>query len=416
MARIESEIGIPKGGFLKWIDDRFPLTETLRLHATEYYASKNFNWWYIFGVLAMLVLVMQILTGIFLTMNYKPSAAEAFASVEYIMRDVEWGWLIRYMHSTGASFFFIVIYLHMFRAMLYGSYQKPRELIWIIGMMIFFLTFAEAFAGYLLPWGQMSYWGAQVIISLFGAIPAVGDTIVEFIRGDYSISDITLNRFFALHVILIPLAMIALVFVHIVALHHVGSNNPDGIEIKNYKDADGKPLDGVAFHPYHTSKDLVGIIVFLMLFFTVVFFAPDLGGYFLEHANFEAANTMATPEHIAPVWYFTPFYAILRAVPDKLWGAILMASAVLLPLFLPWLDRSRVRSIRYRGWIYKLALSLFVVSFVTLGWLGLQPAEPVYVILARIFSVIYFGYFLLMPYYTAIDRTRPVPERVVYHG
>ena len=416
MARIESEIGIPKGGFLKWIDDRFPWTETMMLHATEYYASKNFNWWYIFGVLALLVLVMQILTGVFLTMNYKPSAAEAFASVEYIMRDVEWGWLIRYVHSTGASFFFIVVYLHMFRAMLYGSYQKPRELIWIIGMLNFWLIFAEAFAGYLLPWGQMSYWGAQVIISLFGAIPAIGESVVEFIRGDYSISDITLNRFFALHVILIPLAMIMLVFLHIVALHHVGSNNPDGIEIKEHKDADGIPLDGVAFHPYHTTKDLVGVIVFLMFFCAVVFFAPDMGGYFLEHANFEAANTLATPEHIAPVWYFTPFYAILRAVPDKLWGAILMASAVLLPMFLPWLDRSRVRSIRYRGWIHKLALTSFVVSFVTLGWLGMQPAESIYVILARIFSVIYFGFFLLMPYYTVIDKTRPVPERVVYHG
>ncbi len=416
MARIESEIGVPKGGFLKWIDDRFPWTETLKGHATEYYASKNFNWWYVFGVLAMLVLVMQIFTGIFLTMNYKPSAADAFASVEYIMRDVEWGWLIRYMHSTGASFFFIVIYLHMFRAMLYGSYQKPRELVWIIGMLIFFVTFAEAFAGYLLPWGQMSYWGAQVIISLFGTIPAIGEAVVEFIRGDYSISDITLNRFFALHVVLLPLALIMLVFVHIVALHHVGSNNPDGIDIKEHKGQDGIPLDGVAFHPYHTTKDLVGVIVFLMIFCAVVFFAPDMGGYFLEHANFEAANTLATPEHIAPVWYFTPFYAILRAVPDKLWGAILMASAVLLPLFLPWLDRSRVRSIRYRGWIGKLALTLFVTSFITLGWLGMQPVESIYVILARIFSIIYFGFFLLMQYYTAIDKTKPEPDRVVFHG
>ena len=416
MARIESEIGIPKGGFLKWIDDRFPWTETLKVHATEYYASKNFNWWYIFGVLAMLVLMIQVLTGIFLTMNYKPSAAEAFASVEYIMRDVEFGWLIRYMHSTGASFLFVVIYLHMFRAMLYGSYQKPRELVWIIGMLIFFVTFAEAFAGYLLPWGQMSYWGAQVIISLFGTIPVIGDTVVEFIRGDYSISDITLNRFFALHVILLPLSLIGLVFVHVVALHHVGSNNPDGIDIKEHKGEDGIPLDGVAFHPYHTAKDLVGIIVFLMFFCAVVFFAPDMGGYFLEHANFEPANTLATPEHIAPVWYFTPFYAILRAVPDKLWGAILMASAVLLPMFLPWLDRSRVRSIRYRGWICKLAITSFAVSFITLGWLGMQPVETIYVILARIFSVIYFGFFLLMPYYTAIDKTKPVPDRVVFHG
>lgn len=416
MARIESEIGIPKGGFLKWIDDRFPWTETLKVHATEYYASKNFNWWYIFGVLAMLVLMMQVLTGIFLTMNYKPSAAEAFASVEYIMRDVEFGWLIRYMHSTGSSFLFVVIYLHMFRAMLYGSYQKPRELVWIIGMLIFFVTFAEAFAGYLLPWGQMSYWGAQVIISLFGTIPAIGDTVVEFIRGDYSISDITLNRFFALHVILLPLSLIGLVFVHVVALHHVGSNNPDGIDIKEHKGEDGIPLDGVAFHPYHTAKDLVGIIVFLMFFCAVVFFAPDMGGYFLEHANFEPANTLVTPEHIAPVWYFTPFYAILRAVPDKLWGAIMMASAVLLPMFLPWLDRSRVRSIRYRGWICKLAITSFAVSFITLGWLGMQPVETIYVVLARIFSVIYFGFFLLMPYYTAIDKTKPVPDRVVFHG
>ena len=416
MSRIEAEVGKPKGGFMKWIDDRFPFTETMKLHATEYYASKNFNFWYFFGVLATVVLVIQLVTGIFLTMNYKPSAAEAFASVEYIMRDVEWGWLIRYMHSTGASFFFIVVYLHMFRAMLYGSYKKPRELIWIIGMLIFLVLMAEAFAGYLLPWGQMSYWGAQVIISLFGAIPWVGEALVEIIRGDYSISDITLNRFFALHVIALPLALIGLVFVHIVALHHVGSNNPDGIEIKEHKGADGIPLDGVAFHPYHTSKDLVGIIVFLMIFSAVIFFAPEMGGLFLEHANFEPANLTATPEHIAPVWYFTPFYAILRAVPDKLWGFILFGLSVILPLFLPWLDRSRVKSIRYRGWIYKSALTLFVVTFFALGWLGLQPATPAFVTAARIFSVLYFAFFLLMPYYTTIDKTKPVPERVVYHG
>ena len=416
MSRIEAEVGKPQGGFMKWIDDRFPFTETMKLHATEYYASKNFNFWYFFGVLATVVLVIQLVTGIFLTMNYKPSAAEAFASVEYIMRDVEWGWLIRYMHSTGASFFFIVVYLHMFRAMLYGSYKKPRELIWIIGMLIFLVLMAEAFAGYLLPWGQMSYWGAQVIISLFGAIPWVGDALVEIIRGDYSISDITLNRFFALHVIALPLALVGLVFVHIVALHHVGSNNPDGIEIKEHKGADGIPLDGVAFHPYHTSKDLVGIIVFLMIFSAVIFFAPEMGGLFLEHANFEPANLTATPAHIAPVWYFTPFYAILRAVPDKLWGFILFGLSVILPLFLPWLDRSRVKSIRYRGWIYKSALTLFVVTFVALGWLGLQPATPAFVTAARVFAVLYFAFFLLMPYYTAIDKTKPVPERVVYHG
>lgn len=416
MARTEAEVGKPTGGLLRWIDDRFPLTKTLKHHVTEYYASKNFNIWYVFGVLSFVVLVIQIVTGIFLTMNYKPSAAEAFASVEYIMRDVEWGWLIRYMHSTGASFFFIVVYLHMFRALLYGSYQKPRELVWIIGMLIFFVLMAEAFAGYLLPWGQMSYWGAQVIISLFGAVPVIGDGLVEFIKGDYSISDITLNRFFALHVIALPLALIALVFVHIVALHEVGSNNPDGIEIKEHKGPDGVPLDGVAFHPYHTSKDLLYIVIFLMLFSAVVFFAPEMGGYFLEHANFEPANVRATPEHIAPVWYFTPFYAILRAVPDKLGGALLMGAAVLLPLFLPWLDKARVRSIRYRGWMYKTALTSFVLSFVALGWLGLQPSEGIYVLLARIFTVIYFLYFVLMPWYTSIDKTKPVPDRVVYNA
>ncbi len=415
MARIEAEVGKPQGGFMKWIDDRFPFTETMKYHVTEYYASKNFNWWFVFGVLAMVVLVIQLLTGIFLTMNYKPAAAEAFASVEYIMRDVEWGWLIRYMHSTGASFFFIVVYLHMFRAMLYGSYKKPRELIWLIGMMIFFCLMAEGFAGYLLPWGQMSYWGAQVIISLFGAIPVVGDALVEFIRGDYSISDITLNRFFALHVIVLPLALIGLIFVHIVALHEVGSSNPDGIEIKKNKGPDGIPLDGVPFHPHHTSKDLIGIIVFLMIFCGVVFFAPDMGGMFLEHSNFEPANLTATPEHIAPVWYYTPYYAILRAVPDKLWGFILFGLSVLLPVFLPWLDRCRVRSIRYRGWMYKTALSIFVVTFIMLGWLGLQPATETYVLMARIFSVLYFAFFLLMPFYTAADKTKPVPDRVVYH-
>ena len=415
MSRIESEIGTPKGGFLKWIDDRFPFTETMKYHATEYYASKNFNFWYFFGVLAMVVLIIQLVTGIFLTMNYKPSATEAFASVEYIMRDVEFGWLIRYMHSTGASAFFIVVYLHMFRAMLYGSYKKPRELIWIIGMLIFFVLMAEAFAGYLLPWGQMSYWGAQVIISLFGAIPVIGETLVEYIRGDYSISDITLNRFFALHVIVLPMALIALVFVHIVALHEVGSNNPDGVEIKDYKGPDGIPLDGVAFHPYHTSKDLVALVVFLMFFFGVVFFAPEMGGYFLEYANFDPADTRVTPEHIQPVWYFTPFYTMLRAVPDKLFGAMTMGAAVLLPVLLPWLDNSRVKSIRYRGWMYKSALATFAVSFLVLGWLGTQPATVLYVRLAQLFTALYFLFFLLMPYYTTIDKTKPVPERVVWH-
>ena len=401
-----------RGKFITWIDERFPYTEMMREHITEYYASKNFNFWYVFGVLAMVVLVIQLFTGVFLTMNYKPSAAEAFSSVEYIMRDVEWGWLIRYMHSTGASFFFIVVYLHMFRAMLYGSYKKPRELIWIIGMLIFIVLMAEAFAGYLLPWGQMSYWGAQVIISIFGAIPFVGEALVEIIRGDYSISDVTLNRFFALHVIALPLALIALIFVHILALHEVGSNNPDGIEIKNYKDKDGIPIDGVAFHPYHTSKDLVAIIVFLMIFSAVMFFAPEMGGYFLEHANFEKANPMATPEHIVSAWYFTPYYAILRAIPDKLLGAILFGIAVIIPLFLPWLDRSKVKSIRYRGWIYKSFLTIFVISFIALGVLGVLPAEGVYVTMARFFTILYFAFFVLMPYYTVIDKTKPVPDRV----
>ena len=356
-----------------WIDDRFPMTKLIKEHATEYYASKNFNFWYGFGVLATFVLVLQLVTGIFLTMNYKPASADAFASVEYIMRDVDWGWLIRYLHSTGASAFFIVVYLHMFRGLLYGSYKKPRELVWIIGMFIYLSLMAEAFFGYLLPWGNMSYWGAQVIVSLFGAVPVIGNDLAEWIRGDFYISDITLNRFFAFHVIAVPLMLVLLVVVHIMALHEVGSNNPDGIEIKEHKGPDGKPIDGVAFHPYHTSKDLVIIIIFLILFSAVVFFAPDMGGYFLEHANFEPADPLRTPEHIAPVWYFTPFYAILRAVPNKLLGVALMGSAVMLLFFLPWLDRCRVKSIRYRSWVYKMALMVFAITFVALGYLGLQP-------------------------------------------
>ena len=395
-----------------WIDDRFPMTKLLKEHATEYYASKNFNFWYGFGVLASVVLVLQIVTGILLTMNYKPSAAEAFASVEYIMRDVDWGWLIRYLHSTGASAFFIVVYLHMFRAMLYGSYKKPRELIWLIGMAIYFCMMAEGFFGYLLPWGNMSYWGAQVIVSLFGAVPVIGEGLAEWIRGDFYISDITLNRFFAFHVIAVPLMLLILVVVHIMALHEVGSNNPDGIEIKEHKGADGIPLDGVAFHPYHTSKDLVIILVFTIAFSAVVFFAPDLGGYFLEHANFEPANTLQTPEHIAPIWYFTPFYAILRAVPNKLLGVVLMGLAVLLPVFLPWLDRCKVKSIRYRSWIYKLALATFAISFLVLGYLGLQAVSDTYTMLARVFTASYFAFFVFMPFYTSWEKTKPVPERV----
>ncbi len=418
MARAESDlrVGRDSGGVMGWIKDRFPLESLLKDHITEYYASKNLNIWYVFGVLSMVVLVIQLLTGIFLTMNYKPSAAEAFASVEYIMRDVEFGWLIRYMHSTGASAFFIVVYLHMFRAMLYGSYRKPRELVWIIGMLIFVVLMAEAFFGYLLPWGQMSYWGAQVIVSLFGAIPGIGEPLVDFIRGDFSISDITLNRFFALHVIALPLALIMLVAVHILALHEVGSNNPDGIEIKEKKDANGVPLDGIAFHPFHTSKDLVAIVVFMAAFFAVVFFAPEMNGYFLEHANFDPADRLVTPEHIAPVWYFTPFYAILRAVPSKLFGVILMGAAVVLPAFLPWLDKSPVKSVRYKGMITRIALGAFVVSFLALGYLGIQPATDLYTALARFFTAIYFAFFLLMPVWSKMDDTKPVPERVVYHA
>jgi ubiquinol-cytochrome c reductase cytochrome b subunit len=349
-------------------------------------------------------------------MNYKPSAAEAFGSVEYIMRDVEWGWLIRYIHSTGASAFFVVVYLHMFRALLYGSYQKPRELLWIFGMLIYFALMAEAFMGYLLPWGNMSYWGAQVIVSLFGAIPVVGDALTEWIRGDFYISDVTLNRFFALHVIAIPFALVFLVIAHLMALHEVGSNNPDGVEIKKVKGPDGIPLDGIAFHPYYTVKDMVGLGVFLILFSLVVFYAPTMGGYFLEYANFEPANALQTPPHIAPVWYFTPFYAILRAVPSKGLGAALMGIAVVLLVFLPWLDRGKVKSIRYRGPLFKFFLFSFAISFVALGYLGLQPATPATAMASRVFTVIYFAFFLLMPWYTSIDKTKPVPTRVTYHA
>jgi ubiquinol-cytochrome c reductase cytochrome b subunit len=415
---VYDQAGNKMNAFVAWIDARFPLTKLWKEHAAEYYAPKNFNFWYYFGGLAMVVLALQIITGIFLTMNYKPSAAEAFASVEYIMRDVEWGWLIRYMHSTGASAFFIVVYLHMFRAMLYGSYKAPRELLWIFGMMIFLCLMAEAFMGYLLPWGNMSYWGAQVIVSLFGTIPYIGPDLVEWIRGDYYISDITLNRFFALHVIALPLALVFLVIAHIIALHEVGSNNPDGIEIKKNKGPDGHPLDGIPFHPYYTIKDIVGLIVFIALFSLVLFFAPDMGGYFLEHANFDPANALQTPAHIAPVWYFTPYYAMLRAVPSFLgtqfWGVMVMGAAVLIFAFLPWLDKSKVKSIRYRGWLYKAFLAAFAVAFIVLGYLGMQQPTPTGTLVARIFTIVYFAFFLLMPWYTRIDATKPVPERVTY--
>lgn len=395
-----------------WIDERLPVVDFWNKHIGQYYAPKNFNIWYYFGSFALLVLVNQLLTGIWLTMHYKPSAEEAFASVEYIMRDVDWGWLIRYMHSTGASAFFVVVYLHMFRALIYGSYKKPRELLWIIGMLIYVVLMAEAFLGYVLPWGQMSYWGAQVIISLFGAIPGIGEDLATWIRGDYLISDATLNRFFALHVVAIPLALLLLVVLHIGALHEVGSNNPDGVEIKKVKDAHGKPLDGIPFHPYYTVKDTFGAAMFLLVFAFIVFFAPEFGGLFLEHDNFVKANPLATPEHIKPVWYFTPFYAILRAIPDKLSGVILMGAAIVVLFFMPWLDRSPVKSIRYRGWIFKAALTIFVIAFIGLGWLGSQAGSTAQTLVARVLTVVYFAFFLLMPIYTKLDPTKPVPDRV----
>jgi len=401
-----------------WIDDRLPVTQTYEKHMSKYYAPKNFNFWYFFGVISMLMLVNQILTGIWLTMNFTPSAEAAFASVEYIMRDVEWGWLIRYMHSTGATFFFIAVYLHMMRALLYGSYQKPRELIWIFGMLIYLLLMAEAFMGYVLPWGQMSYWGAQVIISLFGAIPVIGEDLTTWIRGDFLISGATLNRFFALHVIALPLVIVALVVLHLLALHEVGSNNPDGVDIKKHKDENGKPLDGIPFHPYYTVHDMVGIVVFLMVFCTVMFFFPEGNGFMLEYPNFEPANGLKTPEHIAPVWYFGAFYTILRAVPDKLLGVIAMGAAIAILFVLPWLDKSPVRSWRYKGMFSKILLPVFGIVFLILTWLGTQPASGMFLGLfsngtvAVVSTIFYFVFFLTMPIWTRMEKTKPVPERV----
>jgi ubiquinol-cytochrome c reductase cytochrome b subunit len=397
---------------LGWIDDRFPLTKMWNEHLAEYYAPKNFNFWYFFGSLALLVLVIQIVSGIFLTMHYKPDAASAFASVEYIMRDVPYGWLIRYIHSTGATAFFVVVYLHMFRGLMYGSYKQPRELVWLFGMLIYLVLMAEAFMGYLLPWGQMSYWGAQVIISLFGALPIIGDPLTLWIRGDFVVSDATLNRFFALHVIALPIVLLGLVVAHIIALHEVGSNNPDGVEIKKNKGPDGIPLDGIPFHPYYSVKDIVGVIVFLFFFCVIVFFMPEGGGYMLEHANFIPSDPLKTPQHIAPVWYFTPFYAILRAVPEKLMGVIAMGGAIVVLFLLPWIDQCKVKSIRYRSVIYKINLAAFVVAFLVLGWLGMEPATPTLTWLARIFSVIYFGFFVVLYFTSKNEKTKPVPERV----
>ena len=397
---------------LEWVDARFPASKLWNEHLAHYYAPKNFNFWYFFGALALLILALQIVTGIFLTMHYKPDTELAFASVEYIMRDVEWGWLIRYLHSTGASAFFVVIYLHMFRGLLYGSYKKPRELVWIFGMLIYLALMAEAFMGYLLPWGQMSYLGAQVIISLFGAIPYIGEVLALWIRGDFVVADATLNRFFAFHVIAVPLVLLGLVVAHIIALHEVGSNNPDGVEIKQVKDDEGIPVDGIAFHPYYSVKDLVGVIVFLFIFSIILFYMPEMGGWFLEKDNFIPADPLKTPEHIVPLWYFTPFYAILRAVPDKLFGVIAMGGAIFVLFLIPWLDRSPVKSIRYRGPLFKVALTIFTMSFLALGYLGTQPATGLYTLMAQVFSILYFSFFLFMPFYTAIDKDKPVPHRV----
>lgn len=449
---------------MNWIDSRFPLTSSYKAHLSEYYAPKNFNFWYFFGSLAMLVLVMQIVTGIFLTMHYKPDAALAFASVEYIMRDVPWGWLVRYMHSTGASAFFIVVYLHMVRGLLYGSYRKPRELVWLFGVGIFLCLMAEAFMGYLLPWGQMSYWGAQVIVNLFGAIPFIGPDLSLWIRGDYVVGDATLNRFFAFHVIAVPLVLLGLVVAHIIALHEVGSNNPDGIEIKDTTDANGVPLDGIPFHPYYSVHDMVGVTAFLILFSAVVFFAPEMGGYFLEYNNFVPADPLTTPLHIAPTWYFTPFYSVLRAttadfmyvlmaaiaayvvfiwlksrlstkikaaiavialiaiigmlpsiLDAKFWGVVLFALSVVILAFLPWLDYSKAKSIRYRPQWHKYIYVLFGIAFLMLGYLGTQPPTEARTLVAQVCTLLYFSFFLLMPWWSAMGTFKTVPDRVTFH-
>jgi ubiquinol-cytochrome c reductase cytochrome b subunit len=446
---------------MNWVDNRFPATKMFKEHLSEYYAPKNLNIWYVFGALSLLVLVIQIVTGIFLTMNYKPDAALAFGSVEYIMRDVPWGWLIRYMHSTGASAFFIVVYLHMFRGLIYGSYRKPRELVWIFGCAIFLTLMAEAFMGYLLPWGQMSYWGAQVIVNLFAAIPFIGPDLALLIRGDFVVGDATLNRFFAFHVIAVPLVLLGLVVAHIIALHEVGSNNPDGVEIKANKDANGKPVDGIAFHPFYTVHDIFGVSVFLLVFSAVVFFAPEAGGYFLEYNNFIPADPLKTPAHIAPVWYFTPFYSMLRAITTemmyvlvlcaavaallavvkgglnaflkavvlggaallcvfmltidaKFWGVVVMGGAVIILFFLPWLDNSPVKSIRYRPSWNKWLYAIFVVNFRVLGYLGIKPPSPINERVSQVGTLFYFGFFLLMPWWSRIGTFKPVPDRVTF--
>ncbi|NCF61219.1 MAG: cytochrome b [Gammaproteobacteria bacterium] len=414
MAKPASNLARRADALWNWVDTRLPVSAFWKATMTGYQAPKNFNFWYYMGSLALLVLVIQILSGIFLTMHYKPSADLAFASVEYIMRDVEWGWFIRYLHSTGASFFFILVYLHMFRSLLYGSHRSPRELVWIFGMLIYLALMAEAFMGYVLPWGQMSYWGAQVIINLFGAIPTIGEPLTEWIRGDFFISDATLNRFFALHVIALPLALLGLVLMHLVALRENGSNNPDGIEIKANKDENGLPVDGIPFHPYYTVKDIFGVAMFLLLFAFILFFWPEAGGLFLEHDNFIPANPLVTPEHIKPVWYFTPYYAILKAVPDKLMGVILMGLSVVVLFFLPWLDRSPVKSIRYKGLWYKIMVGVFAVAFVRLGMLGMSEGTPAQTIEMRVWTFVYFAFFILLYFLSPGGKTKPLPERLTH--
>ncbi len=412
MGKIASSRTKSRNSLMDWFNQRLPVTQFYKDHLSEYYAPKNFNFWYFFGSLALLVLVNQIVTGIWLTMHYKPDADQAFGMVEYIMRDVPWGWLIRYLHTTGASAFFVVIYLHMFRGLLYGSYKKPRELIWVFGMIIYLALMAEAFMGYVLPWGNMSYWGAKVITQLFAAVPWVGDTLVEWVRGDYLISDATLNRFFALHVVALPLVILVLVVLHLAALHTVGSNNPEGIDIKKHKDENGVPKDGIPFHPYYTVKDIFGVGMFLLIFLFIVFVKPDMGGLFLEHDNYVPADPSSTPDHIKPVWYFTPFYAMLRAVPDMQMGALIMALAIVVLFFLPWLDRSPVKSIRYRRWPYKMMLSLFAVSFVVLGWLGMQAGSELQKLTAQILTGFYFFYFVWLFFYSRNETYHEVPERI----
>jgi len=404
---------------MDWIDDRLPVTEAYEKHLSKYYAPKNLNFWYYFGIFAFVVLLNQLLTGIWLTMNYVPTGEGAFASVEFIMRDVEYGWMLRYMHSTGASAFFVVVYLHMFRGLIYGSYQKPRELIWILGMLVYVALMAEGFFGYLLPWGNMSFWGAQVIVSLASAIPVVGEDLAIWVRGDFNMSGVTLNRFFALHVVLVPLFLLVLVVLHVLALHEVGSNNPDGVDVKANLDDEGRPVDGVPFHPYFTLGKLPGVIVFLGIFSAVMFFYPDGGGYLIEHPNYEPADPLKTPELIAPVWYYTPFYSMLRAatfplagLDAKFWGLVVMAGAIVIPAVLPWLDKSPVKSIRYKGMGSKVMLALFVISFFVLGYLGTVHPTPARTLLAQVCTGVYFAYFLLMPWYTKAEKTKPVPERV----